>query len=205
MVDTRRDLPPRSGLFSLSRRDLLVGAGASCWPGRWRACGSSVLELRDRPAPAPREGRRLPAGRDRRWREGHHGRADDHHQAGPGTVGDRRSRPCSCSTRTTSFRTHLAQEVTQDKPDQWTIVLKQGIEFQDGKTLTADDVVYSLQPDHQQQERACSGRPVFASLKPSGIQKMDETDRPAEPELCRRRRSGQQLGQYYNGIVPDGY
>src|SRR6267142_3438413 len=37
----------------------------------------------------------------------------------------------------------LAESVTQDAPDQWTIRLKQGITFHDGKALTADDVVYS--------------------------------------------------------------
>src|ERR1700682_3790001 len=38
----------------------------------------------------------------------------------------------------------LAESVTQDAPDQWTIRVKQGITFHDGKTLSADDVLYSL-------------------------------------------------------------
>src|SRR4030081_456879 len=38
----------------------------------------------------------------------------------------------------------LAESVTQDAPDQWTIRVKIGIEFHDGKTLGADDVIYSL-------------------------------------------------------------
>ena len=38
----------------------------------------------------------------------------------------------------------LAESVTQDAPDQWTIRVKQGITFHDGKTLGADDVIYSL-------------------------------------------------------------
>src|SRR6266550_4137450 len=39
----------------------------------------------------------------------------------------------------------LAESVTQDNPKQYTIKLRKGIEFQDGKTLTADDVIYSFQ------------------------------------------------------------
>src|SRR3954451_11146637 len=34
----------------------------------------------------------------------------------------------------------LAEEVTADSPKQYTIRLRDGIEFQNGKTLTADDV-----------------------------------------------------------------
>src|SRR5207245_9262283 len=37
----------------------------------------------------------------------------------------------------------LAEEVTQDLPDQWTIKLRDGITFHNGKALTADDVIYS--------------------------------------------------------------
>src|SRR5574337_701343 len=39
----------------------------------------------------------------------------------------------------------LAESVEQDNPTQYTIKVRQGIEFQNGKTLTADDVIYSLQ------------------------------------------------------------
>ena len=38
----------------------------------------------------------------------------------------------------------LAEEATQDNAKQWTIRLKSGIEFNNGKTLSADDVIYSL-------------------------------------------------------------
>ena len=38
----------------------------------------------------------------------------------------------------------LAEEATQDNATQWTIRLKDGIEFNNGKTLSADDVIYSL-------------------------------------------------------------
>src|ERR1022692_5253280 len=39
----------------------------------------------------------------------------------------------------------LAESYTQDNPKQYTIHLRKGIELQNGKTMTADDVIYSLQ------------------------------------------------------------
>src|SRR5262245_23548252 len=39
----------------------------------------------------------------------------------------------------------LAESVEPDNPKQFTIKLHKGIQFQDGKELTADDVIYSLQ------------------------------------------------------------
>ena len=40
--------------------------------------------------------------------------------------------------------TGLAESVTQDAPDKWTIKLKSGITFHNGKPLTAEDVIYSI-------------------------------------------------------------
>src|SRR5437016_14064776 len=40
--------------------------------------------------------------------------------------------------------TGLAESVTQEASDKWVIRLKQGITFHNGKTLGADDVIYSL-------------------------------------------------------------
>jgi peptide/nickel transport system substrate-binding protein len=40
----------------------------------------------------------------------------------------------------------LAEELTPNEDgSQWTAVLVQGVEFHDGKTMTADDVIYSFQ------------------------------------------------------------
>lgn len=38
----------------------------------------------------------------------------------------------------------LAESISHDKATVWTITLRKGVQFHDGKTLTADDVVYSL-------------------------------------------------------------
>jgi peptide/nickel transport system substrate-binding protein len=97
----------------------------------------------------------------------------------------------------------LAESVTQDKPDQWTIRLRQGIEWHNGKTLTADDVVFSLlrllDPTI-----GLAGTPAFSSLDPNGLIKMD--DRTLRLKLKRPDSTiGDELAQYYNAIVPVGY
>jgi peptide/nickel transport system substrate-binding protein len=97
----------------------------------------------------------------------------------------------------------LAEEVTQDAPDQWTIRLREAIEFHDGKTLTADDVVYSFQRILNPEE-GLFGNAGLASIDPRDIEKMD--DRTVRLHLTRADSTiGDQLGQYYNGVVPDGY
>src|SRR5689334_3483600 len=68
--------------------------------------------------------------------------------------------------------TGLAQSVTQDAPDQWTIVLKDGIEFHNGKTLTADDVIYSIQRILNPKEGLFGGAGL-ASIDPKQMKKMD--------------------------------
>src|SRR5438128_2265220 len=77
----------------------------------------------------------------------------------------------------------LAESVTQDAPDQWTIRLKQGIEFHDGKTLNADDVVYSLQRILTQNLGLFGYSNLAPSLEPKNIQKMD--DRTVRLHLTR--------------------
>jgi peptide/nickel transport system substrate-binding protein len=97
----------------------------------------------------------------------------------------------------------LAESVTQDQPDQWTIRLKQGITFHDGKSLSADDVVYSLQR-MLDPKQGLFGTGGLGSIDPNAISKMD--DRTVRLKLKQADSTiGEQLGQYYNGIVPVGY
>ena len=99
--------------------------------------------------------------------------------------------------------TGLAQSVTQDAPDQWTIVLKDGIEFHNGKTLTADDVIYSIQRILNPKEGLFGGAGL-ASIDPKQMKKMDA--KTVRLKLTQPDSTiGDQLGQYYNGIVPVGY
>src|SRR5882672_7429119 len=97
----------------------------------------------------------------------------------------------------------LAESVTQDKPDQWTIRVKQGITFHDGKTLSADDVLYSLQR-MLDPKQGLFGTGGLGSIDPKNITKMD--DRTVRLNLKQADSTiGEQMGQYYNGIVPVGY
>jgi peptide/nickel transport system substrate-binding protein len=97
----------------------------------------------------------------------------------------------------------LAEEATQDKPDQWTIKLRDGIEFNNGKSLTADDVIYSIQRILNPKE-GLFGTAGLASIDGNNIEKMDNLTvrlHLKNPDST----IGDQLGQYYNGIVPKGY
>jgi peptide/nickel transport system substrate-binding protein len=100
-------------------------------------------------------------------------------------------------------QTGLAKDVTQDKPDQWTITLQDGVEFHNGKTLSADDVIYSLKRILDPKE-GLFGSAGLASIDPKNIEKMDNLTVRLHlkgPDST----IGDQLGQYYNGIVPVGY
>lgn len=97
----------------------------------------------------------------------------------------------------------LAESVTQDAPDKWTIKLKSGITFHDGKPLTSDDVVYSLTRILTSKE-GLFGAAGLGSIDPNNITKHDNlslTLNLKQPDST----IGDQLGQYYNGIVPTGY
>ena len=97
----------------------------------------------------------------------------------------------------------LAESVTQEAPDRWTIKLKSGITFHDGKPLTSDDVVYSLQRILTPSQ-GLFGTAGLSSIDPNNIKKVDNLTvtlnlKQADSTI------GDQLGQYYNGIVPTGY
>jgi peptide/nickel transport system substrate-binding protein len=56
---------------------------------------------------------------------------------------------------------------------QWTVELRRGVEFHNGKTLTADDVIYSfkriLNP-----ATAAAGLPLISFIDPNGMTKLDD-------------------------------
>jgi len=97
----------------------------------------------------------------------------------------------------------LAESVTQDAPDKVTIRLKQGITFHDGKTLSSDDVVYSFQRLFDPKQ-GLFGAAGLGSVDPNNITKVDA--RTVRLNLKQADSTiPDQLGQYYNGIVPVGY
>jgi peptide/nickel transport system substrate-binding protein len=97
----------------------------------------------------------------------------------------------------------LAASVTQDNPTQWTIVIHEGIEFNNGKTMTADDVVYSLQRMVDPKLGLFSGAGL-GSMDAKNIKKVDA--KTVQVPLTQPDGTiADQLAQYYAGIVPVGY
>jgi peptide/nickel transport system substrate-binding protein len=97
----------------------------------------------------------------------------------------------------------LAEEITADAADVWTIRLRSGIEFHDGKTVTADDLIYSIQrtlnPD-----LGLFGQAGFGAIDPNGIEKMDE--RTVRLNLSRPDATLlDAFSQYFQGVVQEGY
>ncbi len=97
----------------------------------------------------------------------------------------------------------LAEEVTADSPTQYTIKLRKGIEFQNGKSLTADDVVYSLQRIGTE-ANGLTGFAATASMDVGSIKKLDRYTVQV-PLKTADSTIPQTLASYTFGIVPVGY
>lgn len=98
---------------------------------------------------------------------------------------------------------NLAEEISADDPKVWTIRLREGVEFHNGKTVTADDVIFSLRRILNP-KTASFGGAGLAAIDPNGLRKMDErTVRLTLKQADVTIRD--ELGQYFNGIVPVGY
>jgi len=68
----------------------------------------------------------------------------------------------------------LAEEFTPNKDASiWTIKLRKGILWHDGKPLTADDVVYTFKYFLDPKNKSLSSSLVAPTLRPSGIRKID--------------------------------
>src|SRR5439155_19272712 len=98
----------------------------------------------------------------------------------------------------------LAEEITPSKKaDAWTIRLRDGIEFHNGKTVSADDVAYSIRR-LTNAKLGLFGHAAFASVDPKRIKKLDKRT----VRLSLKNPDATLLDsfcQYFNGIVPDGY
>ncbi len=97
----------------------------------------------------------------------------------------------------------LAEEVTQDSALQWTVRLRSGIEFQDGKTLGADDVVYSLRRILDPR----NGLPGYSQLMAIDSARLAVMDGRTVRIHLRSPNAvlDQGLAQFNNAIVPVGY
>ena len=70
-----------------------------------------------------------------------------------------------------SFEEGLAEEIESTSPDRYVIRIRDGVEFHDGKPLTADDVVYSFR---RAIDPGLGIMPALAGLlQPGGIRKLD--------------------------------
>jgi peptide/nickel transport system substrate-binding protein len=102
------------------------------------------------------------------------------------------------------MRNELADEVTPNADATiWTIRIKQGVVFHDGKPVTADDVVYSFKRIINPEDPK-TGAQHMIELKTSGIRKID--DRTVEFRLESPNAAfTEALAGYPNVIVPIGY
>ena len=97
----------------------------------------------------------------------------------------------------------LAQELAADKSDVWTIRVRQGIEFHNGKTLTADDVIYSIRRTLDP-KLGLFGRGAFSAVDPKRIRKLDSRT----VRLFLKRPDVTLIDAfcaYFQGVVPVGY
>ena len=97
----------------------------------------------------------------------------------------------------------LAESVTQDNPKQYTIRLRQGIEFQNAKTMTANDVIYSFQRIGTQ-KNGLTGYAATATMDIAGMKKLDQYT-VRLPLKTPDATVPQTLGSYTFTIVPVGY
>jgi peptide/nickel transport system substrate-binding protein len=94
-------------------------------------------------------------------------------------------------------------EAKAGKADLWTVRLKQGIEFHNGKPVTADDVIFSLRRILDPKDPKV-GSASIGYVDAKGLKKID--DRTVEiPLKFANSTFPEDIGQYFNGIVPMDY
>jgi peptide/nickel transport system substrate-binding protein len=209
MVDNRT---PDAGIdldrLSLSRRELLMGAGGVLLAGGLAACGGGGASSggsggSSAPAGTPKKG-----GNFRLGVTGG-GASDIIDGQSIVTKPDQARLIGSWETLMTYDEDYklgtdgLAEEVDSSVAGQVDVRIRSGIEFHNGKTLTADDVIYSIQRILNPKE-GLFGAAGLGSVDPKGLKKMDANT----VRITLKQPDStipDQLGQYFNGIVPVGY
>ncbi len=194
---------------ALSRRDVLMGAGGVMMAGGLAACGSSSSSSTEAPQSSTAITGTPKAGGNFRLGVTGGGSKDIIDGQSIITKPDQARLMSGWETLMTYDENYklttdgLAKEVTQDNPTQWTVTLKPGIEFNNGKTLDADDVIYSIQRILNPKS-GLFGSAGLASIDPNGMTKMDANTVRIK---LKTPDSGiaDQFAQYYNGMVPTGY
>ena len=193
-------------MADISRRQLLASAGGLAVAGGLAACGSSGSS----PSTSPTQ----PAGQPKRggtFRLGVTGGGSKDIMDGQNII----TKPDQARL-VTAFETlllfddnyqltsnGLAESVTQDNPKQYTIKLRQGIEFSNGKTLTADDVLYSFQRIGTK-ANGLTGYAATATMDIANMKKLDKYT-VRLPLKTPDSTVPQTLASYTFGMVPVGY
>jgi peptide/nickel transport system substrate-binding protein len=94
-------------------------------------------------------------------------------------------------------------EPVGSKPDAWTVRLKDGIEFHNGKTVGADDVIFSLQRITDPKDPKV-GNSSISYIDRKNLKKIDERT-VRIPLTLTNAAFPDDLGQYFNAIVPTDY
>jgi peptide/nickel transport system substrate-binding protein len=201
-------LEGEGSLWHPSRRGLVMGAGGVVAAGTLAACGSGS-------APAPSGGDTTgAAGTPKKggdFRLGVTGGGSKDMMDGQNIVTKPdQARLVSAFETLLEFddnyqlqSTGLAQSVEADNPKQYTIKLRDGITFQNGKPLTADDVIYSLQRIGTQ-ANGLTGFAATATMDIKNVKKIDKLTVQL-PLLSPDSTVPQTLASYTFGIVPQGY
>jgi peptide/nickel transport system substrate-binding protein len=199
---------PESGLWAPSRRGMVMGAGGVAMAATLAACGGSS------PAPSGGGDSTAAAGTPKQggnFRLGVTGGGSKDMMDGQNIV----TKPDQARLMT-AFETllvfdddyqlktdGLAESVEADNPTQYTIKIRQGIEFQNGKPFTADDVMYSLQRIGTQ-ANGLTGYAATATMDIKNLKKVDKHTVQL-PMLSPDSTVPQTLASYTFGMVPVGY
>ena len=101
------------------------------------------------------------------------------------------------------IKLNLAEELRAEKANQYLIRVKDGIEFHNGKTLTIDDVIYSIKRTKNAKLKLF-GNAGFGAIDLKRIKKLDK--RTARLNLSRPDVTlVEAFAQYFQGVVPVGY
>ena len=98
----------------------------------------------------------------------------------------------------------LAESMTPGaKPDVWTVRLRPGVTFHNGKPVTADDVIFSLQRIINPKKPGTGA----ASIGYVDLARTKKIDNQTVSVALQFPNVGfpDDVGQYFNGIVPVGY
>ena len=97
----------------------------------------------------------------------------------------------------------LAEEMRAEKPNQYLIRVRDGIEFHNGKTMTIDDVLYSIRRTRNPKLKVF-GNAGLGAIDLKRMRKLDA--RTARIFLSRPDVTLMEaFAQYFQGVVPVGY